>query len=468
MDNQTFFDKVWNRHVVRNLGDEFALLYIDRLLLHELSGVRGLVGLERQNIAVSRPDLQFATLDHTISTAVGRNDTSTSQSAEHLPLFRQLAKKAGIPLADLDQSGQGIVHVVAPELGLVLPGTTFACGDSHTCTNGAMGAIAWGIGTADLELALATQTAILSRPKTMRIKLTGLLGKSTSAKDVIMHVIGQIGSNAGSGYAVEYAGPLVEALDIEQRLTLCSMSIEFGALFGMIAPDDVTFEYLSDREFAPQGKQWEMALREWRALPSSKTAAFHSDITIDCADLRPQVSWGNSAGDVLPIDGIVPEPSSAASTARRTAIMHALDYMGLEPGKPIEGLPVDWVFIGSCSNSRLGDLRAAASLLKGRKVSPNVRAWAVPGSTDIKRMAEAEGLDKVFRDAGFDWREAGCSMCLGANGEIVGAQERCLSTSNRNFVGRQGPGSRTHLASPLTAAATAITGRISDPRKLQV
>jgi 3-isopropylmalate/(R)-2-methylmalate dehydratase large subunit len=364
--------------------------------------------------------------------------------------------------------GHGIMHVIAPELGLTLPGLTLCCSDSHSCTNGALAALSWGIGAGELTHILATQTSVQKRPKTMRINLEGRLASDVSAKDIVLYLIGQIGVAAGNGFAVEYAGSAVRALPMEGRFTLCNMSVEFGARFGLISPDDTMFEYLAGKPYAPRGTDWDAALADWRSLATDQAADFDREVSIDLTGLAPQVTWGNTPEAVLPVDGHIPDPAAEPNRERRAAMEAALSYMDLQPGQPIEGTPVDWVFIGSCTNGRLSDLRAAATIVKGRKVSPTTRAWAVPGSREVKQTAEAEGLDRIFLDAGFEWREPGCSMCLGANGDIVPSGKRSVSTSNRNFVGRQGPGSRTHLASPALAAASACAGAIADPRKLTV
>jgi 3-isopropylmalate/(R)-2-methylmalate dehydratase large subunit len=367
---------------------------------------------------------------------------------------------------DIDQPGQGIVHVIGPELGLSLPGCLIVCGDSHTCTHGGLGALAFGIGSSELTHVLATQALIQRRPKTMRVKFEGKLPLGVVAKDMILALIGHIGAAGGTGYAVEYAGSAIRDLPIEGRLTICNLSIELGAKMGMVGPDEKTYEYLRGRAYAPQGEMWEQAINAWRQLPSDPDAVFDEEVVIDVAKIIPQVTWGISPEHVIGVDGRTPDPQAIGDPARRAAVETALDYMGLQPGAPIAGTPVDWVFIGSCTNSRLSDLRAAADVVRGRKVAPGVRAWVVPGSETVKREAVAEGLDKLFTDAGFEWREPGCSMCLAANGETVAPGQRSVSTSNRNFVGRQGPRARTHLASPASAAAAAIAGAITDVRTM--
>jgi 3-isopropylmalate/(R)-2-methylmalate dehydratase large subunit len=454
---KTLFDKLWDSHVVADLGEGWALLHIDRVLLHDLSGARALGEIAEAGHALARPELVFATPDHAVSTLPGRTSETFAGGARTLANLRKRARETGIRLFDLGQPGNGIVHVMAPELAIVLPGLTLVCGDSHTCTNGGVGALAFGIGASELAHVLATQTLMQRRPRNMRIRFEGTLGAGVTAKDMILAAIGRFGTAGGTGYAVEYAGSAVRALPIEARLTLCNLSIEMGAKMGMVAPDEATFAWLAGREFAPKGAQWDAAVTAWRALPSDPGAAFDADHLIDAAAIAPQVTWGNSPEQVLPVTGLVPEPRSAGDRA-------ALDYMALEPGRPIAGTAVDWVFIGSCTNSRLSDLRDAAAVIRGRKVAAGVTAWVVPGSETVKRDAEAEGLHRQFLEAGFEWREPGCSLCVAANGEVVPPGKRSVSTSNRNFVGRQGTGSRTHLASPAMAAAAALAGAITDVR----
>jgi len=461
----TLFDKLWNQHVIADLGEGWALLHIDRVLLHDLSGARALTEIAERGHAVARPDLVFATPDHAVSTAPGRTGESFAKGAATLAGLRQRARETGVRLFDLGQPGNGIVHVMAPELGIVLPGLSLVCGDSHTCTNGGVGALAFGVGASELTHVLVTQTLMQRRPRTMRLRFEGSLPPGVTAKDMILHAIGKLGTAAGTGFAVEYAGSTVRSLPVEARLTLCNLSIEMGAKMGMVAPDDATFQFLAGRRFAPKGAAWDAALAAWRRLPSDPDAQFDADHLIEAAEIQPQITWGNSPEQVLPVTGRVPDPAEAPDAARRAAWAAALDYMGLVPGQPIAGTKVDWVFIGSCTNSRISDLRAAAAVLRGRKVAEGVTAWVVPGSEQVKRDAEAEGLHRQFLDAGFEWREPGCSLCVAANGEVVPPGARCVSTSNRNFVGRQGTGSRTHLASPAMAAAAALAGRIVDVRQ---
>jgi 3-isopropylmalate/(R)-2-methylmalate dehydratase large subunit len=458
--------KIWDQHVITRLSEDTDLLHVDRHLLHDLGGSRGLLDIKGRGLKVHNPELTFATPDHAISSAHGRAGT-IKIGQELLAALRVETSASGIQMFDIDQPGQGIVHVIGPELGLSLPGCLIVCGDSHTCTHGGMGALAFGIGSSELAHVLATQAIIQRRPKTMRVKFEGKLPLGVVAKDLILALIGHIGAAGGTGYAVEYAGSAIREMPIEGRLTICNLSIELGAKMGMVAPDEVTYEFLRGRPYAPQGEMWERALHAWRQLPSDPDAVFDREVVIDVRKIIPQVTWGISPEHVIGVDGYIPDPTAIDDPVRRAAIETALDYMGLKAGAPIAGTPVDWVFIGSCTNSRLSDLRAAADIARGRKVAPGVRAWVVPGSETVKREAVAEGLDKLFTDAGFEWREPGCSMCLAANGETVAPGQRSVSTSNRNFVGRQGPRARTHLASPASAAAAAIAGAITDARTME-
>ena len=463
---RTMLAKIWDQHVIARLGDDTDLLHVDRHLLHDLGGSRGLLDLKSRGLSVHNAELTFATPDHAISTARGRAGT-IKIGQELLAALRAETSASGIQMFDVDEPGQGIVHVIGPELGLSLPGCLIVCGDSHTCTHGGLGALAFGIGSSELTHVLATQALIQRRPKAMRVRFEGKLSLGVTAKDLILALIGHVGAAGGTGYAVEYAGSAMREMPVEGRLTICNLSIELGAKMGMVAPDEKTFEYLRGRPYAPQGEMWERAVKAWRELPSDPDAGFDQEVVIDVAKIIPQVTWGISPEHVIGVDGRIPDPQTIADPARRAAVETALDYMGLKPGAPIAGTPVDWVFIGSCTNSRLSDLRAAAAVARGRKVAPGVRAWIVPGSETVKRDAVAEGLDKLFTDAGFEWREPGCSMCLAANGETVAPGQRSVSTSNRNFVGRQGPGARTHLASPATAAAAAVAGAIADVRTME-
>lgn len=465
MQPRTLFDKIWDAHVVRDLGDGWALLHIDRHLLHDLSGSASLSDMAERGLAVHDPALVFATPDHAVSTRPGRDGGTYPGGHRLWSSLKAGAERTAIRLFDLGQRGHGIVHVMGPEQGIVLPGVTMICGDSHTCTNGALGALALGVGSSESTHALATQTLRLQRPRSMRIRCEGELGFGVTAKDLALHIIGRLGAAAGVGHAIEYAGPVIEAMEVEARLTLCNLTVELGARSGIVAPDERTFAYVKGRRFAPQGADFDVAVSAWRALHSDPDVVFDREVVIDARDVAPTVTWGTSPEQAIAIDAQIPHPDG--SEAPQAAALHAaLDYMGLQAGAPIAGTPIDWVFIGSCANSRLSDLRAAAELARGRRVAPGVRAWVVPGSEDVKRAAEAEGLHEVFAAAGFEWREPGCGMCVAANGEQVPPLARCVSTSNRNFVGRQGPQARTHLASPAMAVAAAVTGALIDVRHL--
>ncbi|MGE5129021.1 MAG: 3-isopropylmalate dehydratase large subunit [Sphingomonadaceae bacterium] len=449
----TLFDKVWDAHVIEPLGGGTDLLHVDRHMLHDLGGAKALAELAERGLTPRNPELAFATADHVVSTAPGRTGGAHDWAQVLVDGLRLETRKAGVRLFDVGGDEQGIVHVIAPELGITQPGTLVVCGDSHTCTNGALGALAFGIGATEIVHVLATQTIVQRRPKTMRARFEGALAKGVYAKDMILALIARVGAAGGTGYALEYAGAAVRALGMEARMTLCNLSIELGAKIGMVAPDQTTFDYLRARRFAPKGELWDQALGWWRTLSSDAGASFDREVELDVSRLAPQVTWGTSPEDAIAVDASIPD-----------AKPEALEYMGLSAGRPIAGTRVDRVFIGSCTNSRLSDLRAAAEVARGRKVAAHVQAWVVPGSMGVKRAAETEGLHQVFRDAGFQWREPGCSLCVGANGELVEPGARCISTSNRNFVGRQGPGARTHLASPATAAACAVAGEIADVR----
>jgi 3-isopropylmalate/(R)-2-methylmalate dehydratase large subunit len=466
MAARTLFEKVWSEHVVASLAPGTDLLHIDRHLLHDLGGGDAIAQVLRRGLSVRNPELTFATPDHVVETRPGRTGGIAPWADALVALLREQTARTGVRMFDVGDDGQGIVHVVGPELGVSLPGTTIVCGDSHTCTHGALGAIGFGIGATELLHVLATQTLAQKKPRAMRANFDGALPAGVTAKDMILALIRSIGTAGGTGFAIEYAGPAVRALDMEARMTLCNLSIEAGAKVGMVAPDETTFAWLKGRRFAPQGAQWEQALAHWRTLPGDPDAAFDREVRIDCSTLAPHVTWGTSPEHVVRVDERVPDPALEPDADRRRAWEDALAYMGLSPGRPIAGTRVDRVFVGSCTNSRLPDLRAAAAVARGRRVAPHVEAWVVPGSERIKRDAQAEGLHEVFLAAGFQWREPGCSLCVGANGELVGPGQRCVSTSNRNFVGRQGPGARTHLASPAMAAAAAIAGEIVDVRTL--
>jgi 3-isopropylmalate/(R)-2-methylmalate dehydratase large subunit len=460
---KTLFDKVWEAHEITRLAAGVSLLHVDRHLIHDLEAGPDLARLEARGIPVRRPDLTVATPDHAISSAPGRATDTNPAGGDLLREMRRRCAASGITLFDIGEDGQGIVHVIGPELGITQPGMVIVCADSHTCTHGGLGALAWGIGASEATHVLATQTIRQQRPDAMRVSFRGRPDDDVTAKDLVLHAIGTLGVAAGRGHAVEWAGPTVSALSVEERLTLCNMTIEMGAKIGMIAPDDVTYEYLAGRPMAPRGLLFDEAVAAWRQLPTDADAVFAAEHEIDVTGLQPMVTWGTTPEQVVPIDGRVPDPDAETDGQRRGAMRAALEYMNLQPGRQLAGTPIDWVFIGSCANSRLSDLRAAAAVVRGRRVAPAVRAWVVPGSQLVKRAAEAEGLHRVFTEAGFEWREPGCSMCLAANGERVGPGERSVSTSNRNFVGRQGPGARTHLASPVVAAASALAGAIARP-----
>jgi 3-isopropylmalate/(R)-2-methylmalate dehydratase large subunit len=466
MGGATLFEKVWAQHEVANLGDGLSLLHVDRHLIHDLNGMKSLVELRERGFRVRNPELSTATPDHGISTVPERTDDSNPAAAALLRGLREETARAGIRLYDVGQEGQGIVHVMGPELGLTQPGCLIVCGDSHTCTHGGLGALAFGVGRSEVVHVLATQIIYQSRPQQMRVRFDGSLAPHVSPKDLILYLIGRIGAAGGTGCAVEYGGSAIRAMPVEGRLTICNLSIELGAKYGMIAPDEAAVEFIAGRPFAPKHDYWEKAVAYWGTLYSDEDAIFHKEVTVDAGAVAPQITWGTSPQHVIAVDDVIPDPARAADGASGRMMTEALAYIGLTPGTPIEGTPVDMVFIGSCTNSRLSDLRQAAAIAKGRKVAANVRAWVVPGSENVKRAAQAEGLDRVFRDAGFEWREPGCSMCLAANGEFAPRGARVMSTSNRNFEGRQGPGARTHLASPAMAAAAAVAGCVTDVRKL--
>jgi 3-isopropylmalate/(R)-2-methylmalate dehydratase large subunit len=461
---QTLFDKIWESHLVARRGDGRELVYIDRHVLHELHAPHAFEQLQKQQRPVRRPDLTFSMQDHTVATKPGRDDGTNPSGAAFLKAMREGSRRNGIRLFDIDDPEQGISHVVAPELGMVLPGATHAVPDSHASTVGGLGALAFGCGTSELAHILATQVMAMKRPKRLRVRLEGRLGACVSAKDVALRIIAELGVSGARGHVVEYAGAAVRTMPIEQRMTLCNLNIEMGGRSGFVAPDDNAFGWIAGRPFAPKGALWDRALAHWRTLTTDDDAAFDREHVLDCSTLEPQITWGTDPSQVLGISGRVPDP--AADPSRRAAIESALAYMGLKPGMALAGLPVDRVFIGSCTNSRLPDLKAAADVVRGRRVADGVVAMVVPGSTTVKREAEAAGLDRVFRDAGFFWGESGCSMCAGGNGDRGEPGERCVSTTNRNFEHRQGPKVRTHLVSPATAAATAIAGRIADVRQL--
>jgi 3-isopropylmalate/(R)-2-methylmalate dehydratase large subunit len=463
----TLFEKIWRDHLVADLGDGLSLLLVDRILLHERTGGVALKSLAAAGRQVLAPEQVFATMDHVVDTLPGRTDkTMMPTGTAFITATRTAAHEAGITLFDLGNPGQGIVHVISPEQAIVLPGLTLVCPDSHTSSQGALGALAWGIGSTEAEHALATSTLRVKRPQTMHVSISGRLQHGVTAKDIALAVIARLGSSGARGSAVEYSGEIVRSLDIEGRLTLCNMAAELSAFTALIAPDDAVFDYLHGRRFAPQGAAWDEALRSWRQLNTDEGATFDSEVAIDASDLSPMVTWGTSPQQAVPIGESVPEYAVVAHRDTREGYDRALAYMGLKPGSKLEGLPIDAAFIGSCTNSRLSDLRRAASFVEGRHVAPGVKAVVVPGSTKVKQDAEAEGLDRTFRDAGFEWRESGCSMCFFAGGERFASGARVITSTNRNFEGRQGPGTRSHLASPEMVAASAIAGSIADPRKV--
>jgi 3-isopropylmalate/(R)-2-methylmalate dehydratase large subunit len=463
----SLFSKIWNEHVVAQRDDGSALLYIDRQLLHEVSSPHPFEELHATRRRVRRPGAMLAVQDHNVPTTPDRLDrVADEESAIQIRLLRENTRAAGIRLFDLDDERQGIVHVIGPENGFVQPGITLVCGDSHTATLGAFGAIAFGVGASEVGHVLATQTLWQQRPREMRITATGALAPGVAAKDLILAIIAKIGASGGSGHAIEYAGSTIAGFTLEQRMTVSNMSIEAGARFGLIAPDAVTIEYLRGRPYAPAARDWDAAAAFWRSLASDADARFDREVRIDASALAPHVTWGTSPQDALPIDAAVPDPDATPDAAERARRRRALDYMGLAPGTALRDIRVDRVFIGSCTNSRIEDLRAAASIARGRKVAAGVQAMVVPGSGLVRKQAEAEGLDRVFVAAGFDWRLPGCSMCVAMNPDRLAPGERCASTSNRNFEGRQGKGGRTHLMSPAMAAAAGVTGRLTDVREL--
>jgi 3-isopropylmalate/(R)-2-methylmalate dehydratase large subunit len=466
---KTLFEKVWQQHVVVEPQGEPTILYIDLQLVHEVTSPQAFEGLRLAGRKVRRPDRTVATVDHNVPTTLeGRLNILDPISATQIATLRKNCAEFGVELYDVDSRDQGIVHVIGPELGITKPGMTIVCGDSHTSTHGAFGALAFGIGTSEVEHVLATQTLPQSTPKTFRINVEGETPLGVTAKDIILAIIGKIGTDGATGCVIEYAGSAIRALSMEGRMTVCNMSIEAGARAGMIAPDETTFAYLKGRRYSPQGAAWDAAVAEWSKLSTDPGAKFDRELTIDATTLVPYVSWGTSPGMVAPVTATVPDPATAANESERKSWQSALDYMGLTAKTPLDGLAIDRVFIGSCTNGRIEDLRAAAKIAAGRKVASTVGAMVVPGSQAVKAQAEKEGLDKIFLDAGFEWREPGCSMCLGMNPDILSPGERCASTSNRNFEGRQGRGGRTHLVSPEMAAAAAIAGHFVDIRTWNV
>jgi len=463
---RTIIDKVWDAHVVHEQPGAPTLLYIDLHLVHEVTSPQAFQGLRDRGLRVRRPDLTQATADHSIPTTDRNLPILDPIAAKQLDQLEANCREFGIPCLGVHHDRQGIVHVIGPELGLTQPGMTVVCGDSHTATHGAFGALAFGIGTSEVEHVLATQCLLQRRSRSFQVRVDGTLRPGVTAKDIILALIARIGVGGGTASVFEYTGSAIRALSMEERMTVCNMSIEGGARAGMIAPDDATFEYLCGRPYAPQGVAWDAALERWRQLPGDEGAVYDRTVTLDAAALEPMITYGTNPGMGVPVTAPLPDPARVADPLQREAIAKALKYMGLEGGKPLVGHPVDVVFIGSCTNSRISDLRAAAGILKGRKVNPKVRTLVVPGSQEIKRQAEAEGLPEIFRAAGAEWREPGCSMCIAMNGDQLAPGQYSVSTSNRNFEGRQGKGGRTFLASPLTAAAAAITGVVTDVRTM--
>ena len=464
MPPRTMFEKIWDAHVVHQEPGKPALIYIDLHLVHEVTSPQAFEGLRLSGRGVRRPDLTIATVDHNVPTWERSRPSTDPIAVLQMETLDENARRYELPYYDIHSEGQGIVHVIGPERGATQPGKTIVCGDSHTATHGAFGALAFGIGTSEVEHVLATQCLVQARPKTMEVRLNGPLPNGVSAKDVILAVIGEIGVSGAAGYVIEYTGEAIRGLSMEGRMTVCNMSIEGGARAGMVAPDETTFDYLRGRPEVPQGAAFDEAVERWRQLATDEGAVFDRVVEIDAAGIAPNVTWGVNPGQVIPVTGVIPDPDEADSEADRGAIRRALAYMGLEPGTPITEIPIDRAFIGSCTNARIEDMRAVAAIVEGKHVHDRVEAMVVPGSFAVKRQAEAEGLDAIFRKAGFDWREAGCSMCLGMNPDILAEGQRCASTSNRNFEGRQGKGGRTHLVSPAMAAAAAIEGRFVDVR----
>ncbi len=466
MSSKTIIEKVWDSHVVHAAEGAPTLLYIDLHLVHEVTSPQAFSGLRERGLKVRRPDLTLATSDHSIPTTDRSLPILDKIAAHQLDQLDRNCREFGIPCFGIHSAKQGIVHIIGPELGATQPGMTVVCGDSHTATHGAFGALAFGIGTSEVEHVLATQCLLQRKSKTFQVRVDGTLRPGVTAKDIILGLIAQIGVGGGTGHIIEYSGSAIRALNMEQRMTVCNMSIEGGARAGMIAPDDTTFEYIAGRQFAPKGAEWDAAVARWKRLPSDEGAKFDRDLSIDAGELEPMITYGTNPGMGMAITAKLPDPSDIADPLQRDSLMSALKYMGLEGGKQLLGHPVDVVFIGSCTNGRIADLRSAASVLKGRKVNPKVRVMVVPGSQEVKRQAEAEGLPQIFRDAGCDWREPGCSMCIAMNGDQLEPGQYSVSTSNRNFEGRQGKGGRTFLASPLTAAASAVTGAVADVRSM--
>jgi 3-isopropylmalate/(R)-2-methylmalate dehydratase large subunit len=462
----TLFQKVWDRHVVVQEPDSPAVLYIDLQLVHEVTSPQAFDGLRKRGLKIRRPDRTVGTMDHSIPTLPPSVPISDELAAKQMRQMEINAQEFGFRLYGKDHPQRGIVHIIGPELGLTQPGMTIVCGDSHTATHGAFGALAFGIGTSEVEHVLATQCLLQRLPKTMEVCIEGKLSSGVTAKDIILALLAKIGVSGGTGHVIDYTGSTVRSLSMEERMTICNMSIEGGARAGMMAPDDKTFEFLANREFAPKGEAWEKSLKYWRSLPTDAGATYDTTVNLDISKLEPMLTFGTNPGMGLPVTGRIPDPSKIGNASEKQTLEKSLQYMGLQPNEPLLGKKIDVVFIGSCTNARISDLRDAARVFRGRKVAPNVRTMIVPGSQEIKRQAEAEGLHKIFIDAGAEWRESGCSMCIAMNGDEIKAGQYAVATSNRNFEGRQGKGGRTFLASPLTAAAAAVTGKITDVRTL--
>ena len=465
--SKTLYDKIWENHLVHEQKDGTSLIYVDRHLVHEVTSPQAFEGLRLQKRKLRRPDFTLAVSDHNVPTTDRSKGIDDEESRIQVETLRKNCKEFGVELFDVNDKRQGIVHVIGPEQGFTQPGAVIVCGDSHTATHGAFGALAFGIGTSEVEHVLATQTLIQKKTKNLRINVNGTLPKGVTAKDVILKIIGTIGTAGGTGYVVEYAGSVISNLSIEERMTVCNMTIEAGARAGLIAPDQKTFDYLKDRTMSPKGENWDKAVKFWKTLYSDKNCAFDKEIHIQGEDIEPLVTWGTSPQDVSPVTGLVPDPEKEKNEDRKMAMKRSLEYMGLKANTKISDIKIDKIFIGSCTNGRIEDLRVAADLLKGKKIAKNISAMVVPGSGLVKQQAEKEGLDKIFKEAGFEWREPGCSMCLGMNPDQLKPKERCASTSNRNFEGRQGRGGRTHLVSPGMAIAAAINGHLSDVREIK-
>ena len=464
--SKTLYDKIWENHLVHEQNDGTTLIYVDRHLVHEVTSPQAFEGLRLQKRKVRRPELTLAVPDHNVPTTDRTKGIDDEESRIQVETLRSNCKEFGVKLFDVNDKRQGIVHIIGPEQGFTQPGTVIVCGDSHTATHGAFGALAFGIGTSEVEHVLATQTLIQKKSKNFRINVNGELSKGVTAKDVILKIIGTIGTAGGTGYVVEFAGSVIRSLSMEERMTVCNMTIEAGARAGLIAPDKKTFDYLKNKSMSPKGEDWMKAVKFWETLYSDKECTFDKEINIDGTDIEPLVTWGTSPQDVSPVTGVVPDPEKEKNEDRKMAMKRSLEYMGLKANTKISDIKIDKIFIGSCTNGRIEDLRVAAELLKGKKIANNVSAMVVPGSGLVKEQAEKEGLDKIFKEAGFEWREPGCSMCLGMNPDQLKPRERCASTSNRNFEGRQGRGGRTHLVSPGMAIAAAINGHLTDVREI--